>query len=290
MDKHAYLIICHNNFDQVSKLLKLLDYDKNDIYIHVDKKCRNYPKEKLINSVKKSNLCFVKPINVNWGGSSLIQAEIILLQKAIQTPHSYYHLISGNDLPIKSQDYIHDFFKLNNGKEYISLELESQANKTKNFMCRIQYYHFLQNHIGRLTGKRIAFLSKIESTSLMLQHKLKIDRTAKTNVTFIKGAQWFSITNDMAKYILQQYKSMKKFFRFSICADEIFLQTIAYSSPYHDNIEDECLRFIDWNRGEPYTFKSEDFDLLVNSDKLFARKFDKKVDNEIIERIYNHLS
>lgn len=49
MDKHAYLIICHNNFDQVAKLLKLLDYDKNDIYIHVDKKCRNYPKEKLIN-------------------------------------------------------------------------------------------------------------------------------------------------------------------------------------------------------------------------------------------------
>ena len=94
----------------------------------------------------------------------------------------------------------------------------------------------------------------------------------------------------MAKYILQQYKSMKKFFRFSECADEIFLQTIAYSSPYHDNIEDECLRFIDWNRGGPYTFKSEDFDLLVNSYKLFARKFDEKVDNEIIERIYNHLS
>lgn len=290
MDKHAYLIICHNNFDQVAKLLKLLDYDKNDIYIHVDKKCRNYPKEKLINSVKKSNLYFVKPINANWGGSSLIQTEIILLEKAIQTPHSYYHLISGSDLPIKSQDYIHDFFKSHNGKEYISLELESQANKTKDFMYRIQYYHFLQNHIGRLTGKRTAILSKIESKSLKLQHKLKIDRTSKTNIEFIKGAQWFSITNDMAKYILQQYKSMKKLFRFSLCADEIFLQTIAYSSPYHDNIEDECLRFIDWNRGGPYTFKSEDFDLLVNSDKLFARKFDEKVDNEIIERIFNYLS
>ena len=34
----AYLIIAHKNLEQLKKLLKLLDYSKNDLYIHIDKK------------------------------------------------------------------------------------------------------------------------------------------------------------------------------------------------------------------------------------------------------------
>ena len=45
-------------------------------------------------------------------------------------------------------------------------------------------------------------------------------------------------------------------------------------------------RFIDWNRGQPYTFKLEDFDLIMNSGCFFARKFSSKVDKNIIDKIY----
>lgn len=37
MSKHAYLIIAHTNFGQLKKLLQLLDDQKNDIYVFVDK-------------------------------------------------------------------------------------------------------------------------------------------------------------------------------------------------------------------------------------------------------------
>lgn len=36
--KFAYLIIAHTRFDQVEKLLKLLDDERNDLYIHIDQK------------------------------------------------------------------------------------------------------------------------------------------------------------------------------------------------------------------------------------------------------------
>ena len=36
-DKHAYLIMCHDNFKHLSKLLMALDDVRNDIYIHIDK-------------------------------------------------------------------------------------------------------------------------------------------------------------------------------------------------------------------------------------------------------------
>ena len=36
--KFAYLIIVHTRFDQVAKLLELLDDEKNDLYVHIDEK------------------------------------------------------------------------------------------------------------------------------------------------------------------------------------------------------------------------------------------------------------
>jgi hypothetical protein len=45
------------------------------------------------------------------------------------------------------------------------------------------------------------------------------------------------------------------------------------------------MRLIDWNRGTPYTYRLPDFDELMNSDCLFARKFDMNVDARIVEKI-----
>ena len=67
IDKHAYLVMCHNNFNHLCKLLTELDDIRNDIYIHIDKKTSEYSKSSIEKSVKKSKLCFVKRISVEWG-------------------------------------------------------------------------------------------------------------------------------------------------------------------------------------------------------------------------------
>ena len=67
--------------------------------------------------------------------------------------------------------------------------------------------------------------------------------------------------------------------------DELFVQTIAMNSPYRQNIANDSLRYIDWEHGFPYSFTAEDYSLLMNSDKLFARKFDEKKDFQIVARI-----
>ena len=35
--KHAYLIMAHTQFQQVAKLVSLIDDSENDIYLHIDK-------------------------------------------------------------------------------------------------------------------------------------------------------------------------------------------------------------------------------------------------------------
>lgn len=41
--KHAYLIIAHHEFDILNKLIQAIDDERNDIFIHFDKKVRNCP-------------------------------------------------------------------------------------------------------------------------------------------------------------------------------------------------------------------------------------------------------
>ena len=36
------------------------------------------------------------------------------------------------------------------------------------------------------------------------------------------------------------------------------------------------MRLIDWRRGNPYVWRDEDYDELIHSDRIFARKFSSK--------------
>lgn len=38
MDKHAYLIMAHDDLPLLKVLVRLLDNPSNDIYVHIDKK------------------------------------------------------------------------------------------------------------------------------------------------------------------------------------------------------------------------------------------------------------
>ena len=291
MNKHAYLIIAHNNFEILEKTLKLLDDEKNDFYIHIDKKVKNFDFEKFKSFVKKSRIFFTDRINVKWGHFSQIQCELFLLEEATKNNYSYYHLISGVDIPIKPKNEIYNFFENNKGKEFINFQSKAYNEKLNN---RFNIYHLFPNYSR---SKLKIILSLIEKFSLLLQKLLRINRIKKMNIQFQKGDQWFSITNSFAKYVLEKEKWLNKTFKFTSCCDEIFLQTLIINSSFKENLFNKefnnnqiisIKRYIDWNRGFPYTFRKEDFNDLINSEALFARKFDLNIDREIVEMIFKY--
>lgn len=111
MKKHAYLIMVLNNFVLLAKLLTLLDDERNDIYLHVDKKAVEWNPETVNSLLRYASITQIERYDVAWGGYSQIRVELKLLEIATQSEHSYYHLLSGVDLPLKSQDELHRFFK-----------------------------------------------------------------------------------------------------------------------------------------------------------------------------------
>lgn len=291
MNKHAYLIMAHNNWNILKLLLKSLDTEYNDFYLHIDSKVNSFDESELKRVVKKSKLCFIDRKDVKWADYSQIDVTLDLLQSAVNNDnYSYYHLLSGTDMPIKSSKYIYDYFE-NSGKEYIGVA--SWGGK-KYVDRRVKYYHYFPKFQSFRSSKLLKGIDRI------LEYPQKIfgiDRTKGNDIVFCDGWQWFSITNGFCRYVLSVREEIKKQFDYTLCPDELVFTSLAYNSEYKENLAsfgdllNGSMRYIDWGRGTPYTWGKDenDFDLLVNSPYLFARKFDENVNFEIVEKIYDYV-
>ena len=296
-NKHACLILAHACPGQLRKLLTLLDDPRNDILIHIDAKASFGP-EALEGACRFAPVHYIKPrLSVNWGGVNMMRATLALLKAAVPGHYAYYHLLSGMDLPIKTQDEIHAFFDANPGREFLKMwPIEPQReSRFRYFTLFPEGKHFFLTNL----------LNNIVKGILMALH-IRINR----DVEFRMASQWFSITDGFARYVISREDWLEKVFRRTGTCDEVFMPTLLWNSPFRERLYDTTphqereqavntehlgnLRFIDWTRGEssrhPWTFRADDWDLLMRVPYFWARKFDERVDAEIIDRIYRALS
>ncbi len=156
---------------------------------------------------------------------------------------------------------------------------------------RMSLYHPLQDKL--LRGKKAHPTVLAERAILFAQRALRFDRLRGKDVLLGKGPQWFSITEGLARYMLDYEKHGLGFFESCFCGDELFPQTVIANSPFMDNIwrgpqpndNDAALRLVDWERGLPWTWAIGDLETIRNSENLFARKFDSGQDGEIIQAV-----
>ena len=101
-------------------------------------------------------------------------------------------------------------------------------------------------------------------------------------------------------YILENRKIVYKIFKYTNCADELFIQTLVYNSKFKEKLYDKKfddaitanMRLIDWNRGKngnPYVWRIEDKKTIEESECLFARKFDINIDHKIVQYVISRV-
>ena len=273
--KYAYLIMCHGNYNILCSLVKLLDDRKNDIYIHVDKKVKDFDFESLKDSCKESKVYFTKKrFNVKWGAASQVKNEMQLFEMASKGKYAYYHLISGVDLPLKTQAEFNDYFKDNN-----LVYIHFTDKPTKWDYQRLAWFHYPKKWNVRITA-RLNHLQEI----------LKTDR-------FKKGYNWCSITHDAVRLLIANKKFIRRMCAYSVCADECYKQILLFDSELKDRIyrgddgQTDDLREVDWSEGKdsPKVYTMADLERLKQSNKFFARKFDEKVDYEVVKQIEKYV-
>lgn len=287
--KHAFLIIAHRCDETLSALIELLDDSRNDIYLHMDAKCADFCVEKYASRIEHAGFFAIARRSVVWGAYSQIAVELDLLKAATaHDRYSYYHLISGQDLPIQSQDTLHNFFDGCGGRQFIRIDQTDD-----DFTYRLDG-HFLWNRFGRRKNQSVLRWVDYQVSKLN-----QVVRGHQFGMAIKKGDNWFSITDELARYVVQKEPWIERVFHNSICGDELFLQTLVWENwPKFklwrnpgENEADACMRLINWNGGEsPQVFTVNDADIILNSRLMFARKFDCEVDDKIVRLVNSKIA
>ncbi len=110
--KQAFLMMAHKNEEQTKRLIEWIADENHEVYVHIDKKSQSLFKDLSQYFNENPHVFFVEQrVGVNWGGLSQVLVMIELLKQTVGKKYDFYHLISGQDLFIKFNEYLSMFYK-----------------------------------------------------------------------------------------------------------------------------------------------------------------------------------
>lgn len=293
-----YLILAHNNFDQLELLVNKLKTNNSKIYIHIDKKVKVFPKIKNVEYIKNR-------VKTSWWGFSQVLTELSCIKQAYPNMKEWDHavIISWQCFPIKPIKYIEEYIN-----DLWNSSCMSYRQMPEKDLYKLERYHFndIDFHIPKCVDDFIFKIIDHFYKWLRKPHRVPfincvlyvIARVLLPKRKYLTdNYTMYSICNRMAlsykhiKWILEfldteKWKKTFENFKMTTTADEIFFQTILLNN---EEIKDEIINKNLWyiifenkQDNSPKTFKIEDYDKLISSDKLFARKFNINEDKKIL--------
>lgn len=290
MMNHAIMIMAHKNLGQ---LCRLIEYFRTncDIFIHLDRKSAwsaevidrlyDYRQVKLVST----------DYEVNWGGTSVLESELALLQSAYAYgKYGYFHLVSGQDYPVKPLDTFLEFFEKNKGKEYIQYVGIPNPRWEKGTYRRFQYFYPYDWALGR-ENPRAWVREQVE-----IQARKGLKRPIPDEFESLYGSsQWFSVTDDAAGVLLQYTKDHPAFYNglwMTFAPEECYVATVLLNKMDMRRIVRSNCRFIRWkyeNGNRPANLGVEHFRYLLEEDFLLARKMETPCSLPLLELIDKYL-
>lgn len=276
--KIAHLIMAYKNSGQVERMIKAMDHPNFHFYIHLDLKIDikefEYLKQiERVTFISNRVLC-------NWGGFSFVRAIISSLSEILKKNEAYdfINLMSGQDYLIKPAEDLYEHYTKNPGKCFISYDQDPNALWWKDAASRAELYHFTD----------LNFKGKYFIQSIFNKYLPKRSFPLSIPLYGSSDSSWWTIPSDCAAYIVDFMKNnprLERFMQYTWGSDEFIIATIIMNSPFKDNVINNNLRFISWESGRPNPriLTDNDFELIKQSDKFYARKFDNRVNVEILD-------
>jgi Core-2/I-Branching enzyme len=272
--KIAVLIITYTSAKQTKRMIESLNNGNFDFYIHLDKKVDISTHSDLLTM---PNVYFVKDrVDIKWAGFTTVEAALHGI-KAINDSgktYDYINLITGQDYPIKSAAYIEEFLTHNKGKEFIYYSyFDTDWTEAK---ARVDRYHLTDFRFkGKYTLERV--INKITP-----RRKFPLDIPLCGRETF------WTLSQECATYVWQfinNHPRLFNFLRYTWGSDEFIFQSIIMDSPFKEQVVNNNYRYISWppNSARPKVLTSADFNDIMASDAIFARKLDINTDSIIFD-------
>jgi hypothetical protein len=275
--KLAYLIAIHQYPDLFRRLFTQI-HDPRDYYlVHVDRKSRPALHQAVAEFLHPyPNAEQVESQRVVWGGWSQVELYLRAIRRLLETADDWTHFInlSGQDFPLQSPGRIRTFLGQTPDRNYIQvcqpeLEFPPALNRVRHYWIKIP--------------------------GLPVRRPVRIPLIKRRFLKGVRpwhGSNWFILSRPFCQWLTTspEVKRFERFYRHVVCPDEGFVQTVIMHSPFRDTVVSDNQRAIVWTgQSSPKTFTHADLGFLLTSGKLFARKFDPAVDQQILDDLEAHL-
>lgn len=275
----AYLILCHKDPQHIARLVNKITDDNADAFIHIDVEVDDTQFKQLLD--RNEYVYFVKDrIKPYWGGFSAVEATMKLIDLANDTGiYDRYILLQGADYPLKSNNYILNFFENNRDIEFIKgVETTNSKNYYLYSKSRMYWFFDKKNFWRKILNR----LNRI--TRLKTRKGYVVVNNEKYNI-FWGAAQW-ALTRECIEYISYFYKNninFNRYFKHVFPVDETYFHTIVLNSKFRNKanlIKEESVGGLESMSNLHYfeypdlikVFTEEDYDFLIKKDCLFIRK------------------
>ncbi|CAK1237698.1 beta-1,6-N-acetylglucosaminyltransferase [Fructobacillus tropaeoli] len=278
-EKQAILILAHQVNDVLRTLIQQFDSILFDIFIHFDQKFYTASLvQELQSLVQTSQVSVIATQSVTWAAPSVMRAELDLMNHAFNSGHyRYFHLLSGQDLAVKSATTIYNFFDSQDAQFF-----EIRAVNSPVAVDRVTYRYPLVESVG----KKRNFFWILQKACLLFQKGLHI----KNQQAFLLenqlayASQWASMTNEFVEALLMQKSELETIYRQALVPDEIYKATFLVNNAKRFTYHNRNYRFISFNGNSPKTISTpQEVQELLESENFFARKF--APENQLLELI-----
>ena len=294
--KYAFLILAHEDPENLRRLIHALDDPHFDIYVHVSANAALEDFRFETYQLHHSPLRVLdERIRTYWGDISLVDAMLALYRRAFEAgEYDRYITLSGLDYPLKSNEGILKALS-DPGREFISARPLG-----KDLAFKIQGIYIWKYHLLARIARHLVCNYHIP----MHASKLKIRKgdTKRSRVYF--SSQWHALSGECVGYMLKTLEEnphIRRFFRFAYAPDELLIPTIVCNSPFahrvvpghfpeNQDFEElfvslsaiHCLRRENKN---VTVFREGDYDTLMQSGKIFCRKVRTGISDVLLDRI-----
>jgi hypothetical protein len=302
----AFLNLCHTEPKIVERVANKLTKNPNfDMYIHIDAKQYETPFRQLLNDNRQ--VYFIKNRQkVYWGGYNAILATMELIKEALASGRNYDYVVAlqNLDYPIKSNEYIEEFFEKNKGTEFLR-GCKIAKTKDSHYYMKYKIYNDRDKDFY-LTNK-----SKVRKILWDATNALKSVKTVWFNgvhhengedIELYYGTAQWAVTREFAEYLLEFFNTHPKFnkrMEHIKFPDEEYPQTVLHNSRFKTKCvkydEPEQRWLVNWRNIHYFefppegvvTFNEKDFDKLMGLDELFVRKVRSGVSDKLLDMLDN---
>lgn len=278
----AYLVFAHLRLGQLVNLVNALDSPNVCFIIHIDMKTRGYrefiddPGSQSL--FRNERVSFLEPRQVvRWGAYSFTDVCLRALKEALKIPGVVrFKSLSGTDFPIRPTREIEDILLRDLNTNFLkgtrSHDWRIQARTEQYWFDDAFRSHRLAHYFAR--GQRL----------------LGIKRNHPQGVPVFKGGAWWCLNRDAASYVLEFLDSrpdVERFFQRSGIADESLIPSILQTSPFRSTMVQDSQVYTRFQPGAPNPDELVSSDLagVLNSGKLFARKFNTNKEPGILDMV-----